>query len=236
MINFSNLNIKRAIMHQILGKTNYNENAHCEFSDELLDINAETECILKQRLMSALGRNSKSFELTMSDDSEGSVFSYMKNMRELDEGAFIESSKTISEHLAASSNKGGIPGGFLLFLDCEYDNKPIYILIKAEPHDAISVIHHQAQALRDIILSPTQKLYKAFCMVQKNQQYGKDDFTYLLFDNQFASGCTLARYFYKDFLGLTLKDNSVLLTKLFYDRMLAMVNPNFPMNILPKQI
>lgn len=42
-------------MHQILGRTNYNETAYCEFSDELLNTNAETAGILKQRLMTALG-------------------------------------------------------------------------------------------------------------------------------------------------------------------------------------
>lgn len=55
MINFSNLNIKRAIMHQILGRTNCNETAYCEFSDELLNTNAETAVFLKQQLMTALG-------------------------------------------------------------------------------------------------------------------------------------------------------------------------------------
>lgn len=214
-------------MHQILGKTALNENAYCEFSEELLDIDRETEAILIKRLTSSFGRNSKSFELTMADDSEGSTFSFLKSLRTLPDDDFIDNTKHVADLLARNSNRGGIPGGFLLFLDCEYQTVPLYILIKAEPHDAISIAHHQAQALRDIILSPTQKLYKAFCMVQKTSGMKKDDFSYLLFDDQFTSGTTLARYFYNGFLGLTFKDNSALLTKLFYDRMSAMIKMEF---------
>lgn len=219
MINFNFLDVKRAIMHRILGKTNFQESSSCEYSEELLNMDNETESILKERLVSAFGKNSKSFELAMSDDSEGSAFSYFANMGRLSDEDFIDNSKAIGDLLAKSSNKAGIPGGFLLILDCEYNCVPLYILIKAEPHDALSVMHHQTQALRDIILSPTQKMYKAFCMFQNNQQIGKQDFTYYLFDNQFASGTDLARYFYEDFLGLTISENSKLLTKMFYERM-----------------
>lgn len=214
-------------MHQILGKSALNENAYCEYSEDLLDVTRETEAILINRLTSSFGRSSKSFELTMADDAEGSTFSFLRSMRSLSDVDFIENSKNVAQILAQNSNKGGIPGGFLLFLDCEYQEQPLYILIKAEPHDAISVTHHQAQALCDIILSPTQKLYKAFCMIQKSPGMEKEDFTYLLFDDQFASGTTLARYFYNGFLGLTFKDNSSLLTKLFYDRMASMIRKEF---------
>lgn len=75
MLNFNFISIKRAIMHQILGKTAMNENVHCEFSEELLEVDRATETILIDRLTSSFGRNSKSFELTMADDSEGSTFS-----------------------------------------------------------------------------------------------------------------------------------------------------------------
>lgn len=227
MLNFNFISIKRAIMHQILGKTAMNENVHCEFSEELLEVDRATETILIDRLTSSFGRNSKSFELTMADDSEGSTFSFLQTMHSLSDVDFIDNTKNVTQILAQNSNRGGIPGGFLLFLDCEYQNHPLYVLIKAEPHDAISVAHHQAQALRDIILSPTQKLFKAFCMIQKTEGIDKDDFTYLLFDDQFTSGTALARYFYSGFLGLTFKDNCALLTKLFFDRMSAMIKTEF---------
>ena len=214
-------------MHQIMGKTALNENASCEFSNELLDVERATETILIDRLTSSFGRNSKSFELTMEDSSEGSTFSFLNDLHILSDVDFIENTQNVAQILAQNSNRGGIPGGFLLFLDCEYQNFPLYVLIKAEPHDAISVAHHQAQALRDIILSPTQKLYKAFCMIQKTVGIEKDDFTYLLFDDQFTSGTALARYFYSGFLGLTFKDNCALLTKLFYDRMASMIKTEF---------
>lgn len=226
-INYTFIDIQRAIMHQIVGKTANEENARCEFSNELLDLDDVAKGILVTRLSDALGRNSKSFQLDLENDGVDSTFSLMKNMESLDDRRFIENSKSIAEHLASSSRRSGIPGGFLLFLDCQYNSQPLYILIKAEPHDALSIAHHQAQALKDIILSPSQKMYKVFCMVQNNSELTKDSFTYLLFDEQFSSGANLAKYFYKDFLGLTLGGNSALLTKMFYEKMLMLIRKIF---------
>ena len=64
-------------------------------------------------------------------------------------------------------------------------------------------------------------------MVQNNSELTKDSFTYLLFDEQFSSGANLAKYFYKDFLGLTLGGNSALLTKMFYEKMLMLIRKIF---------
>lgn len=226
-INYTFIQIQRAIMHQIIGKTAYNANTRCEYSEELLELDDVAKGILISRLSDALGLNSKSFKLDLANDGIDSTFSLMKNITSLDEQGFIDNSKDIATHLAMSSNRGGIPGGFLLFLDCQYNSRPLYILIKAEPHDALSIAHHQAQALKDIILSPSQKMYKVFCMIQNDSEQTKDSFTYLLFDEQFSSGVNLAKYFYKDFLGLTLSGNSALMTKMFYEKMLMLIRKNF---------
>lgn len=226
-INFNFINIKRAIMHQIVGKSSYNENTRCEFNDELMQLDFDIKGILLSRLSDAFGKNSKCFELQLENDSEGSTFSYMNSLDSLSDAEFIDNSKQVADLLAMSSNKGGIPGGFLLFLDCVYRDAPLYILLKAEPHDALSVVRHQTQALKDIILSPTQKLYKAFCMIHVNAGHTSQSFKYLLFDDQFNSGVSLAKYFYKDFLGLTISGNSALLTKGFYEKMLGQIKKTY---------
>ena len=92
-------------MHQILGKTAMNENVHCEFSEELLEVDRATETILIDRLTSSFGRNSKSFELTMADDSEGSTFSFLQTMHSLSDVDFIDNTKNVTQILAQTSNR-----------------------------------------------------------------------------------------------------------------------------------
>lgn len=64
-------------------------------------------------------------------------------------------------------------------------------------------------------------------MIQNDSEQTKNSFTYLLFDEQFSSGVNLAKYFYKDFLGLTLSGNSALMTKMFYEKMLLLIRKKF---------
>lgn len=226
MFNIDHISIERAIMHRIIGKEQ-NTDAHCEYNDEILKLDNEIKTLLKKRIQTSFGLQSKSFELVLENDAEGSSFSYLRSLRAMSDEKFISSSKTVAEMLADCSNHGAIPGGFLLVLDCIYRGKVVVFVFKAEPHMALSVINHQAQALKDIILSPSQKLYKAFMMIQEGENLEKESFSYLLFDDQFASGTALARYFYQDFLGLSIKQNSVVLTKLFYDEMHKCINKTY---------
>ena len=226
MLYIDHISIERAIMHRIKGKEQ-NVDAHCEYNDELLSLDNEIKTLLKNRIQTSFGFHSKSFELVLENDADGSTFSYLRNLRTMSDEVFIDSSKTVANILADSSNRGAIPGGFLLVLDCLYRGKVAVFVFKAEPHMALSVINHQAQALKDIILSPSQKLYKAFMMIQEGENLEKESFSYTLFDDQFASGTALARYFYQDFLGLSIKQNNIVLTKLFYDEMRKCINKTY---------
>ena len=64
-------------------------------------------------------------------------------------------------------------------------------------------------------------------MIQEGENLEKESFSYTLFDDQFASGTALARYFYQDFLGLSIKQNNIVLTKLFYDEMRKCINKTY---------
>lgn len=221
-IDFNFTQINRAIMHHILGK-GQDGNVRCEYSNSLIPIGNDVRKILIDRLRSSFGMQSRSFELTLKNDADGSVFFYLNDLSQTEDGEFIERSKAIANLLADNSNRGSIPGGFLLVLDCTYQEQNLYILIKAEPHSALNIANWQAHALNDIILSPSQKLYKSFLMLKERSGNTKDDFSYMLFDDQFTNGSSLARYFYSDFLGLSIEGNSYVLTKMFYENMLKLI-------------
>ena len=163
MVIYSSLRINRMVMHRIVAKTANVDHATVEYNDTLIPIDRGIQQILIDRLSQSLGKYSKSFELSIEDDSDGSAFSFIKDLVSLNSDEFISITHDIADLLAdAQGNKGNVPGGYLLIIDCtNYDNHPVYVLMKAESHNALNVVGNSAQALQNIILSPAQKLYKS---------------------------------------------------------------------------
>lgn len=225
MVNFNSVEIVRAIMHRVSARVG-DRAAEVTASDHLLNLDDDTKIIIKDRLTAAFGRQSKSFELEIENDGTNSCFADVKSLRHTDnnDAMFIAISVEIAQALADSQRQSRIPGGFLLVVHCRYDNKPLYVLIKAEPHEALGVTEMSVQSIKNIILSPEQKLYKAVYFEQKNQasldeNLGKTDYKVVLFDSNVNSNNSIAQYFYQDFLGLSISGNSKLQTALFYHKM-----------------
>ena len=225
MVNFNNVEIVRAIMHQVSAKHG-ERTAEVTASDHLLNLDEDSKKIVRDRLSAAFARQSKAFELEIEKDGADSCFADIKSLRQTDNdnNRFIELSVAIAQALADSQRQSRIPGGFLLVVHCKYDNKPLYVLIKAEPHEALGVTEMSVQSIKNIILSPEQKLYKAVYFEQKNAaapgaELAKSDYRVVLFDSNVNSNNTIAQYFYQDFLGLSISGNSQLQTALFYQKM-----------------
>lgn len=223
MVNFSNVEIVRIIIHRVNPKVGDND-ATVTPSDHLLILDEEAKTIIKDRLVTAFGRQSKSFELEIEKDEDDSCFGIVRFLHQVDEPQFIALSTNIAKLLANSQRQQRIPGGFLLVVQCKYEDKPLIVLIKAEPHQALGVSEMTVRTIRDIILSPEQKLYKAVYYAPKriarpDEVLGKDDFQVVLFDSIVNFNNSIAQYFYKDFLGLTIQSNAELQTSLFYKKM-----------------
>ena len=225
MIIYNTLRINRMVMHRIVARTADVDHATVEYNDTLIPIDREIEIILKDRLSLSFGQHSKSFELYIENDANGSTFSFVKGIVDMDDDEFIANSHDIADLLAAAQgNKGNVPGGYLLIIDCtNYDQHPVYVLMKAESHNALNIVGNSAHALQNIILSPAQKLYKkaVFERIGDSNPLTKGDFRVHLFDSQFNSGTKLASYFYKDFLGFTISGNAPIETKNFYNLMVS---------------
>lgn len=225
MVNFNNVEIVRAIMHRVSAKTGGNASQVFP-SNELLNLDDDAKQIIKERLVAAFGRQSKSFELEIEDDGANSCFNTVKSLRgtEQNNQQFINLSTVIAQKLADSQRLSRIPGGFLLVVHCRFANRPLFVLIKAEPHAALGVTQLNVQTIKDIILSPEQKLYKAVYYEQKrdagqDDELTKNDYKVVLFDNNVSTSTIIAQYFFKDFLGLSIDRNSKLQTCLFYQKM-----------------
>ncbi len=225
MVNFNNVEIVRAIMHQVSAKVG-DHPAIVTPSNRLLILDNDSKKIIKDRMKDAFGRQSKSFELEIENDGADSCFAVVKSLRQTndDNDRFIALSVGIAQDLADSQRQSRIPGGFLLVVHCQYENKPLYVLIKAEPHEALGVSEMNVQSIKNIILSPEQKLYKAVYYEQMREvspdvELEKNDYRVVLFDSNVNSNNSIAQYFYQDFLGLSISGNSKLQTAIFYQKM-----------------
>ncbi len=210
-------------MHRVHQKQG-NNNAYVTPSNQLLNLDDDSKQIIKERLLTAFGRQSKSFELEIEDDGVDSCFNLIRSLHQADDAQFVHISIEIAELLADSQRQQSIPGGFLLVVHCIYDEKPLFVLIKAEPHNALGVTEMDVHSIKDIILSPEQKLYKAVyyeqkVLAQQNDNLSKDNFRVVLFDSIINTNRSIAQYFYKNFLGLTISSNAELQTSSFYKKM-----------------
>lgn len=230
MVRYSLLKIKRAIMHRILAVEEQRGYFRVDPNPSLIALDNNIKKLIKDRLVNSCGKQGKSFELEINDDSHESCFDRIKDIGDEADSEFITSSIELAQMLAnCQEKKVSTPPGYFLLIEAEQGvgNKlPVYIIMKAEKQDALNDNGTSVQALTNIFLSPAQKLYKAgvFEQVNDNQPRKKEDFKAYLFDSQFNDGTKLAEYFYKDFLGLTINGNSQIQTKLFYDSTVSLID------------
>lgn len=196
-------------------------------SDHLLNLDNDTKDIFKNRLYSSFSQQSKSFELDINRDGAGSCFCLIQDLSSKNDEEFIAVSKEVAELLANSQNHRMIPAGFLVVMECQNEGKPLYVVLKAEPHNALGVQDLSLTSIKDIILSPDQKMYKAaYFELIEDQPRGKDSFKAVLFDSTVAGGSKVANYFYSAFLGLSISNNAKLQTSSFYGEMHDLIDKN----------
>ena len=235
MINYNILEIKRAIFHKVMARRS-DRDSYVEESETIIDLTPSMEDILRRRMSDAFGSAGRAFELTINDVEDGSVYSMVHNLRYVEDDVFYKKSIELAYKLACCQNRIIIPHGFFVLLDCinPIDGKPVYVMMKAEPHDAVEITQSVARALKNIILSPSQKMYKAGCFQQINEEGGHRGYKAYLFDEQFGSRAHLAEYFYRDFMGLTVSTNDKVLTKMFFVKMTETINDKYKNDYLRK--
>lgn len=226
LISFYHIRIQRAIMHEIREKQDGQEHGSAIYESRIMTLNHEAEEILKKRLVETAGHGSKAFEMEISQYQDGTFFGLCRSMQDASDEQFIESSRYIAGLLATTQNRKKIPGGYCIFLECKFptgNDKAIYIIIKAEPHEALSKDFFNIKALNDIFLSPTQRLYKIGVIYERetmlaDKEFPNNQYGAILMDQQFnPTGNYPAVYFSKDFLGFTADRNAKIQSKKFYE-------------------
>jgi hypothetical protein len=236
-IDFNNLEIHHAVMHTVKKKEEPHDTAQPVFENELLILDDSVTDVIKERLINAMGKASKAFQLEILHEHDGSFYRFAESLRDSDEEQFMFVSRGITTLLASSQTKTTIPGGYLLILNCSDQERKVLIVIKAEPHEALIKAEGESQItlLRQVFLSPSQKLYKIGILSKKEELTGtnwedldkNEQYDAFLFDDQFRIKSTPAEYFYKDFLGFTIEENAKIQSQRFYDITEQFIKDNF---------
>jgi len=236
MVNIANLNFKRLIMHQVFRKENGQPHATVEPATKTFTIDDDAKDILRERLSNSAGKNSKAFELEVGNSSPNTFYAIANSIKGKSDAVFITKSTKITHLLAETQTSSNMPGGYLLVIEAQekQDNRFVIIIIKAELHEAFRKEKVKGETvlkvLKDIFLSPSQKLFKIGILYEKlnpatvapNDTYGC-----FLFDDQFRRSTKPAEYFFKDFLGFDVSRNAKIQSQLFYDQTYNFIKANF---------
>lgn len=234
---FANLQINRVAVHEVLRRETDLEPLAPRCSDCLADLGHDGLFALRERVVKAMGSDSKSIEMSIRDDSANSAFSLCCKMITASDDQFLSLSTQLTQKLAGIQSSRTIPGGVVVVLNGTIGVKPLPFagIIKAEIHNGF--IREQRDSgpfirfLNDLLLTPQQKLHKIGLFIQNNiesdadDEYPVDDFMAYVFDNQMSSSeiTTAANYFYEQFLGCTAAQSSRKLTRDFYNHSHAFI-------------
>lgn len=236
-MNLANLEIEMVAIHQIYKYGEYSERYRLNNSISVLDENSLN--VIKNRVVEALGEDTKSIELQIVHEDEESTFQKLASMIYAESNEFLEISKDLTIHLASKQNNSRIPGGIIVFFrgTVRETNKYIVVL-KAECQEGFALTTAGANIdltyIANLLLTRTQKLYKVAMFIEKNTTEEVDtdllrdpnDFDVIIYDNNITHLDTqnAAYYFYKDFLGCDLMPTTRKLTRDFYNLTTQFIN------------
>lgn len=227
---FANLRIEKIIVHEIFKLTENREPVSPKCSDELTNLDKAGLNTLQERIVQALGNDSHSIEMFVSNADLNSTFDIGTRLLESEIDVFINLSKKIPDKLTQAQTSRKIPGGIVVIFSGKIgiQNYRYLGIIKAEIHSGFSLDVTDGKLLlkflSDLLLTPHQKLYKIGIFIEKeknekiNQLRIPSDFLVYVYDHNLTRNETqsAAQYFYQSFLGCSISESDKKLTRDFF--------------------
>lgn len=226
---FSDLRIDRIAVHEVFKRDEDLQPVAPKCSDALLNLDEEGLGALRDRITKAMGSDSKSVEMTVTEDGPASTFQLCAGLIDADDATFLEISQLITQKLAGAQTARTIPGGVVVVLNglMGREPKPFSAVIKAEIQSGFQKQSAPTGTLltylKDLLLTKNQRLHKiaVFIRLGEPTEDGEpmpDDFGVYVFDALMSGSeiTTAANYFYERFLGCTAASTSRKRTRDFY--------------------
>ena len=217
------------ILHEVFQRKDDKLPIPPRYGGHLIQLPTDAMDDFKTRVIDALGNNSKSMEMTISDGAAGSVPEISSRLIKANDSQFIQISQAIADQLTAKQIARTLPGGIVVVFSGTIGSpaRPFLGIIKAETQSGflreVKRGGIDAAYLKDLFLTPAAKLYKIGLFVHFDSNADPKAFPIgwqaFVFDSHMSSANRdgAAQYFYEAFLGCVIPQNSSFLTKAFFD-------------------
>ncbi|GLS27724.1 nucleoid-associated protein [Marinibactrum halimedae] len=228
----SGLSVDRIVIHQIFQRDSNGNKVPPKQSNSFTRFNKDAMVEFESRVVDSLGEGSKSVEMHIIDQSKNSFSSLLDNMIRKPDDDFLVSSFDIAHKLADAQTKRSMTGGIVVIFTGKQRklNRAFFGVIKADLHNGYekAIDPNTGEIIlnyvKDILLTPNNRLHKAVAFFEKNTDTSNSDdlndkYAVRIKDHQMtaSNGKFAARYFYSDFLGLDYPLDSARKTMKFYD-------------------
>lgn len=221
-MNFTELEVLRFTIHKLFSKKDLKKQnnyvPYAEPCEELCNLNQGGVDTLKNRIVTATKQERRFFELNVEDTTVESFWSKAQEIFGSTRKKFIATANAIADKAAAAHNKGNIPGGLLLVVECRLGGENCLAVIKAERSKAFSLTGSNMELIEELFLSTDKTLYKIGFLVKVGVKNNlPSSYKCYVYDDSFSAiKDDLAYYFYCTFLGYSTEKNSKIQTNNFY--------------------
>jgi hypothetical protein len=226
---FDNISFNHIILHNVYPPND--DGAVKPFiSQKLTVLNTDAEFKLQERISKVLGHDSQSVQMEIQQTGETSCFHQASTLISEKRDDFWKKSGEIANlHTQAHTNKSW-PGGTLVIIHgtAGASKKRCIFIIKAEQQSGFTEQETKDEILlkyiENLILTPQARLYKVGVFVEIKTDSADDvtrlptDFDAYIFDSNIKAqdDSKAAKYFYSNFLGLKIPENSEQRTRDFH--------------------
>lgn len=235
---FEGLFIEKIVAHRVFARKADKQIVQPKYSANPIALDGSALDALQKRITEALGSRSHGMEMSIENSSSDSFFQTAAKMLHAGVDEFIDLSKGIANTLAKAQATPIIPGGVITIISGRIGNDQLRFLavIKAETQDGFRTAETEQgvtmEYLKDLLLTPTQRLYKIGFIVEiafrkpTEDGYSSSNFRAFLFDHLMTALETrkAATYFYETFLGMGIQSSAKKLTRDFYELTQAFIN------------
>jgi len=236
----NNLTINRIVAHEVFKRAEDRTMIPPKHGQEIIALNAEALTELADRIVSVLGKASRSMQMTIVNSALDSAIDIASKLTTAPTDAeLITVSTKAADRLSEAQASRNIPGGVLVVISGSvgYPARKMVAFIKAEVQSGfVKKLRADGslavEFLTELFLTPESKLYKIGIFVAPPAPppvlEGAPALPAPLFPAGWEAGVydvamtagnrmTAAQYFYERFLGLAFPKNAAMYTKQFHD-------------------
>ncbi len=234
-IDLQGLTVERIIVHHVFKRDENRQPVAPRYGTALVQLPVDALYAFQVRITEALGHRSHGLGMSIANDSQGSFFQQAASAMRSRDDDFIATTGALALELARIQSNKDLSASKLIFIAgrAGASSWPYLAVIKAELQDGFAESNEGFEYLRDLFLTPSQRLYKVGFLhnVVTNPPAGSGmfdptDYETFLFDHLLTMNETrnAAHYFYSTFLGMEILTSDKRLTQEFFENSRDFIN------------